>query len=231
MSGRMSGRCASCAMRAACRLRLLRLAITAGKPARDCQSRDAERYPAGSGAAPGPIWGAAHPRRTACRGPDPQPPADRAGDAPAWHSGSRATPLPGATGCARQTASIPCRSRPTCWIGISWPTGPIRACPGAGRGLVGRYPLHPDWRGLALFGCDPRLGCDPRPVHPEGGWLGDARSYACRTHHGRPDHGNPTTPPRAGPDPSRGPRQPVCRRRLLQDPAGYRHHPIPSSNQ
>ena len=38
-------------------LGLLRLAITAGKPARDRQSRTAERYPACSCRAPGPIWG------------------------------------------------------------------------------------------------------------------------------------------------------------------------------
>src|SRR3954453_1176394 len=74
-------------------VRLLCLAITAGKPARDRQSRTAERYPAGSCRAPGPIWGAAYPRRTACRGPERRPQAGRAGDAPAWHPGSRAASL------------------------------------------------------------------------------------------------------------------------------------------
>src|SRR3954452_2567343 len=38
-------------------VRLLWLPITARKPARDRQSRTAERYPAGSCRAPGPIWG------------------------------------------------------------------------------------------------------------------------------------------------------------------------------
>ena len=72
---------------------LLRLAITAGKPAQDRQSRTAERYPAGSCRAPGPIWGAPYSCRTACRGPECQPQAGRAGHAPAWHPGSRATAL------------------------------------------------------------------------------------------------------------------------------------------
>ena len=71
----------------------IRLAITAREPARDRQSRTAERYPAGSCRAPGPIWGAAYPCRAACRGPECQPQADRAGDAPAWHPGSRAASL------------------------------------------------------------------------------------------------------------------------------------------
>jgi hypothetical protein len=67
------------------------------------------------------------------------------------------------------------------------------------------------------------------PVHPEGGWLGDARSHARRTHDRRFDHGHPVSPPGVGPDPSFGSRQPVCRRRLPQDPAGRPHHAIPSS--
>ena len=37
--------------------------------------------------------GTAYPRRTACRGPECQPQAGRAGDAPAWHPGSRAASL------------------------------------------------------------------------------------------------------------------------------------------
>src|SRR3954451_139245 len=122
--------------------------------------------------------------------------------------------------CAPPTASILCRSRPPCSTGISWPRSRIRACPGAGRGLVGGYHRYPDRRGLAL------PGRDPRPVHPQDSWLGDARAYARRTYQGGVDHGDPATPPSSEPDPSFGPRQPVCRRRLSQDPAGRRHHPI-----
>ena len=49
-------------------------------------------------------------------------------------------------------------------------------------GLVGGHHLHFDRRGLAL------PGRNPRSVHPKGRRLGDARAYARRTHHGRPDH-------------------------------------------
>src|SRR6476646_7294190 len=94
--------------------------------------------------------------------------------------------------CAQPTASILCRSRPPGSTGISWPRSRIRACPGKGRGLVGGYHRYPDRRGLAL------PGRDPRPVHPQDSWLGDARAYARRTYHGRTDHGRPTAPPRAG---------------------------------
>src|SRR3954468_16083056 len=80
-----------CAQRIA--VGLLRLAITARKPARDRQSRTAGRYPAGSCRAPGKVWGTTYSCRTACRGPECQPQADRAGDAPAWHPGSRAASL------------------------------------------------------------------------------------------------------------------------------------------
>jgi len=86
--------------------------------------------------------------------------------------------------------------------------------------LVGRYHLHSDQRGLAL------PGRDPRPVHPQGGWLGHARSHACRTHHRCAHHGNPTAAPGSRPDPSFRPRQPVRRRRLPRHPAGRRYHPI-----
>jgi len=43
---------------------------------------------------------------------------------------------------------------------------------------------------------------------------------------GRTHHGRPTAPSEAGLDPSLGSRQPIRRRRLSQDPAGCRHHPI-----
>jgi len=46
-------------------VRLLCLAITAGKRAQDRQSRAAEQYPAGSRRSSGPVWGTAYPRRTA----------------------------------------------------------------------------------------------------------------------------------------------------------------------
>src|SRR5262249_18780881 len=61
--------------------------------------------------------------------------------------------------------------------------------------------LHSDQRGLAL------PGRDPRPVHPQGGWLGDARSHACRTHHRCAHYGNPTAAPGSWPDPSFRPPQ------------------------
>src|SRR4051812_43383007 len=96
----------------------------------------------------------------------------------------------------------------------------MQACPGKRRGLVGGYHRYPDRRGLAL------PGRDPRPVHPQDSWLGDARAYARRTYDGRTDHGRPTAPSEGGLDPSRGSRQPVRRRRLPQHPAGRRHHPI-----
>ena len=54
----------------------------------------------------------------------------------------------------------------------------------------------------------PTNGRDPRPVHPQGGWLGHARSHACRTHHRCAHHGNPTAAPGSRPDPSFRPRQP-----------------------
>src|SRR3954452_22409725 len=74
-------------------VRLLCMAITAGKPARDRQSRTAGRYPAGSCRAPGKVWGTTYSCRAACRGPECRPQAGRAGDAPAWHPGSRAASL------------------------------------------------------------------------------------------------------------------------------------------
>src|SRR5262249_14265840 len=80
--------------------------------------------------------------------------------------------------------------------------------------------LHSDQPGLAL------PGRDPRPVHPQGSWLGDARSHACRTHHRGAHHGNPTAAPGSWPDPSFRPRQPVRRRRLPRHPARHRDHPI-----
>ena len=50
----------------------------------------------------------------------------------------------------------------------------------------------PTERGLAL------PGRDPRPVHPQGGRLGHARSHARRTHHRCAHHGDPTARPGAG---------------------------------
>ena len=160
---------------------LLRVAITAGKPAQDRQSRAAGRYPAGSCRAPGPIWGAAHPCRAACRGPDRQPQAGRAGHAPAWHPGSGAAPL---SRVHDRQQAFP--------AGSGQPAGSEFCGREAQSGLVGGHHLHPDRRGLAL------PGRDPRPVHPQGGRLGDARAHARRTHHRRPDHGNPTAPSGAG---------------------------------
>ena len=82
----------------------------------------------------------------------------------------------------------------------------------------GRHHRHSDWRGLAL------PGRDPRPVRPESGRLGDAGPQARRTRDRRFDQGPPAPPPRAGPEPPFGSRQPACRRRLPQDPAGRHHH-------
>ena len=56
------------------------------------------------------------------------------------------------------------------------------------------------------------LARDPRPVHPQSRRLGHARSHACRTHHRRAHHGNPTATPERGPRSSFRPRQPICRR-------------------
>src|SRR3954469_12689024 len=89
----MSGRCASCAMHSAYRPR----AITPG----DHGQRARARSPIANGRAisggfmpsTGADMGAAYPRRTACRGPERRPQAGRAGDAPAWHPGSRAASL------------------------------------------------------------------------------------------------------------------------------------------
>src|SRR5215469_3166149 len=72
---------------------LLRVAVTAGQPTQDRQSRAAGRHPAGPCAAPGTIRSAAHPRRTARRGPNRQPQAGRTGHAPAWYPGADAAPL------------------------------------------------------------------------------------------------------------------------------------------
>ena len=187
----------------------LRVAITAGKPAQDRQSRAAGRYPAGSCRPPGPIWGTAYSCRAACRGPERQPQAGRAGDAPAWHPGSRAAPLSRVHD--RQQAFPAGRGQPA---GSEFRGREARS------DLVGGYHLHPDRRGLAL------PGRDPRSVHPKSGRLGDARSYARRTHHRRADHGDPAAPPGAGSHASFRSRQPIRRRRLPQDPAGRRHHPI-----
>src|SRR5215469_16987423 len=61
---------------------LLRVAVTAGQPTQDRQSRAAGRHPAGPCAAPGTIRSAVHPRRAARRGPNCQPQAGRTGYAP-----------------------------------------------------------------------------------------------------------------------------------------------------
>ena len=139
------------------------------------------RYPAGSCRAPGPIWGAAYPCRAACRGPDRQPQAGRAGHAPAWHPGSGAAPL---SRVHDRQQAFP--------AGRGQPAGSEFCGREAQSGLVGGHHLHPDRRGLAL------PGRDPRSVHPKGGRLGDARAHARRTHHGRPDHGNPAAPSGGG---------------------------------
>src|SRR3954453_12568790 len=89
----MSGRCASCAMHSAYRPR----AITPGDHGRKARARSpiANCWAISGGFMPGPgaDMGAAYPRRTACRGPECRPQAGRAGDAPAWHPGSRAASL------------------------------------------------------------------------------------------------------------------------------------------
>ena len=178
-----------CAERVA--VRLLRVAVTAGQPAQDRQSRSVGRYPAGSCTAPGTIRSAARPRRTASRGSNRQPQAGRAGHAPARSPGSGAALLSRVHN--RQQAFPP---------GGGKPAGSELCRRPAQSSLVGRYHLHSDQRGLAL------PGRDPRPVHPQGGWLGHARSHACRTHHRCAHHGNPTAAPGSRPDPSFRPRQP-----------------------
>src|SRR3954447_25851237 len=89
----MSGRCASCAMHSAYRPR----AITPGDHGRKARARSpiANCWAISGGFMPstGADMGAAYPRRTACRGPECRPQAGRAGDAPAWHPGSRAASL------------------------------------------------------------------------------------------------------------------------------------------
>src|SRR3954468_15889930 len=89
----MSGRCASCAMYSAYRPR----AITPGDHGQRARARsplaNCRAISGGFMPSTGADMGAAYPRRTACRGPECQPQADRAGDAPAWHPGSRAASL------------------------------------------------------------------------------------------------------------------------------------------
>src|SRR6185437_6959815 len=136
----------------------------------------AGRHPAGPCAAPGTVWRTAHSRRTTRRRTWRQPQAGRAAHATAWHPGAGAAPLSSLHD--RQQAFAPRGGKPA---------GPELCRRAAGSDLAGRYHLYPDRRGLAL------PGRDPRPVHPQSGRLGDARSPACRTHHRRAHHGNPTT--------------------------------------
>jgi hypothetical protein len=155
-------------------VRLLRVAVAARGLGRSARARSpiarSWPIPAGSCAASGTVRGAAHPGRAACRGPEHQPQAGRAGDAPARHPG------PGAAAISRvhnrQQAFPADRGQPA---------GPQFRGREARSDLVGRYPLHPDRRGLVV------PGRDPRPVHPENRRLGDARAQARRTHHGRTD--------------------------------------------
>lgn len=81
-------------------------------------------------------------------------------------------------------SSIPYPWRKTCWARTSLPTGE-----------GGLY--------LAVI---------PRPVHPQSGRLGDARSHAGRAQHRRAHHGNPTAASGSGPHSSFRSRQPICRR-------------------
>src|SRR4051794_16813596 len=72
-------------------------AITLGDHGRKARARSpiANCWAISGGFMPstGADMGAAYPRRTACRGPECQPQAGRAGDAPAWHPGSHAASL------------------------------------------------------------------------------------------------------------------------------------------
>jgi len=91
------------------------------------------------------------------------------GYAPAWYPGSGATPL---SRVHDREQAFPARGgKPARSEFCGRP---------AQSGLAGRYQLHHDRRRLAL------PGRDPRSLHPQGGWLGDARPYACGFRRCRP---------------------------------------------
>jgi len=115
-----------------------------------------------------------------------------------------------AIACAQPTASIACRWRQTCSSRILSCTGPI----GSG------------WRTSPTFRPARAEFSGPRPVHPQGSWLGHARAHACRTHHHHAHHGNPTARRGSGPHPLFRWRQPIRRQRVSRCCAGCRHHPI-----
>ena len=65
-----------------------------------------------------------------------------------------------------------------CSIRTLWPTRPNQVW----LADITYIPTGEGWLYLAV---------DPRPVHPQGGRLGDARSHARRADHRRADHGDP----------------------------------------
>jgi hypothetical protein len=136
---------------------LLRVAVTAGQPAQDRQSRAVGRYPTGSCAALGTIRSAARPRRTASRGSNRQ--RKRVERVMRQHGLRARGAAPLSRVHNRQQAFPP---------GGGKPAGSELCRRPAQSSLVGRYHLHSDQRGLAL------PGRDPRPVHPQGGGLGHA---------------------------------------------------------
>src|SRR3954462_9667885 len=120
----MSGRCASCAMRSACRRR----AITRGDHGRKARAKSpiASCWSISGGFMRSTGNGTGRRASMPSCVPKAGPPA-----ASGW-SGSCAGMVSGlggraATVYAQPTASIRCRSRPTCSIGISWPRSLIRS--------------------------------------------------------------------------------------------------------
>ncbi len=110
-----------------------------------------------------------------------QPQAGRAAHAPARHPGVGAAAL---SRLHDRQQAFPARG--------GKPAEPELCRRPARSDLAGRYNVYPDRRGLAL------PGRAARPVHPQGRRLGHARSHACRTHHRRAHHGNPTATPESG---------------------------------
>lgn len=167
------------------------------------------RRPAHPRAAPSSLWCAAHPRRLAGGRSPGQPRPYRAIDATARHPRGDTPPLSGAH---HRQQPWPAGRRQSPW---SDPSRHPAACR-----LAGRHPLHPDRRGLA----GPRRR--PRPVQPQGGGMGDARSPASGAVDRRADHGDPAAAARSWTDPPLRSRRSACRRRLPRVAGSERHRAV-----